>query len=616
MTDVIKLLPDNIANQIAAGEVIQRPASAVKELMENAIDSGASSVKLVLKDAGKLLIQVIDDGCGMSFTDARLSFERHATSKISTANDLFQIRTMGFRGEALASIAAIAQVEMRSRRRTDELGTRIIIEGFELKEHELEASPVGTQFSVKNLFFNVPARRNFLKSNAVELRHIFDEFERIAIAYPGIFFSLHHNGQEIFHLPGGNLRQRLVGIFGKDTNKKLVPVAENTDALDISGFVGKPEFAKKTRGEQFFFVNNRFIKSSYLHHAVVSAFEDILPKETFPMYVLFLEIDPAKIDVNVHPTKQEIKFEDERLIYHYLKVAVRHALGTNAVTPSLDFESDTGLIRLMNNEQQTTNNEKPITGNREPATDWSSFQKPISPNVDKSNLHHWQKLYEGIADIKFENDKGFTDDGLTDVGLLDLFSVNSSSLSPSLTFQIHNTYIIAHTASGFLLIDQQAASERICYERFLEKLSVNKPATQTTLFQTTVRFGIADSELLKVILPDINQLGFDVQIFGSDTFVVHGLPADWQGISDEQKALENLLEQYKNDVAFSLNTPERLAASMSRSVAVKRGKYLNQEEMQIIVEGLFACAMPYTSPSNKKCFIFYDLETLNENFLN
>ena len=620
LTDVIRLLPDSIANQIAAGEVIQRPASAVKELMENAIDSGASSIKLVLKDAGKTLIQVIDDGCGMSFTDARLSFERHATSKISSANDLFQIRTMGFRGEALASIAAIAQVEMRTRRRIDELGTRIIIEGFELKEHELEATSVGTQFSVKNLFFNVPARRNFLKSSAVELRHIFDEFERIAIAHPAVFFSLHHNGQEIFHLPSSNLRQRLVGIFGKETNKKLVPVSENTDALDIEGFVGKPEFAKKTRGEQFFFVNNRFIKSGYLHHAISTAFEDILPKDTFPMYVLFLEIDPAKIDVNVHPTKQEIKFEDERLVYHYLKVAVRHALGTNAVTPTLDFESDQlSVVRYpLSDTRSSTNNESTnqrITNN-EP-TDWSSFQKPTAPNVDKSNLAHWQKLYEGIADIKLEEEKSddgrwTMDDGNTANNQPSI--INHQPITDVSAFQIHATYILAHTKTGFLLIDQQAASERIWYERFLEKLSVNKPATQTTLFPRTVRFSVADSELLKVILPDINQLGFDVQVFGNETFIVHGLPADWQGISDEQKALENLLEQYKNDIAFSINTRERLAASMSRSVAIKRGKNLSVEEMQIIVEGLFKCSMPYKSPSNKKCFITYDLEELNNLF--
>ena len=647
MTDVIHLLPDNIANQIAAGEVIQRPASAAKELMENAIDSGAGSIKLVLKDAGKTLIQVIDDGCGMSFTDARLSFERHATSKIKTASDLFQIHTMGFRGEALASIAAIAQVELRTRRRTDELGTRIVIEGFELKEHELEAVSAGTQFSVKNLFFNVPARRNFLKSNAVELRHIFDEFERIAIAHPNVFFSLHHNGQEIFHLPGSNLRQRLVGIFGKDTNKKLVPVSENTEALDINGFVGKPEFAKKTRGEQFFFVNNRFIKSGYLHHAVSTAFEDILPKDTFPFYVLFLEIDPAKIDVNVHPTKQEIKFEDERLVYNYLKAAVRHALGQNAVTPTLDFEVDTGLMHaisanshqplandFLQSEADIANNnrQQPTTNSQQP-TDWSSYQKQTGPNVNKSNLAHWQKLYEGIADIKLEeenseggqktNNEDFstreadffsTRDAATprETDIVPTFFTRSSS--EKLPFQIHGIYIISVIPTGFLLIDQQAASERVWYERFLEKLVVNKPSTQTTLFPRTVRFGAAEAELLKVILPDINKLGFDVQVFGNDTFIVHGLPADWRGVTDELSALEELLEQYKSDISFSLNSRERLAASMSRSVAVKRGKILSIEEMQIIVEGLFNCAMPYKSPSGKKCFISYDLEMLNELF--
>ena len=344
MADIIQLLPDSIANQIAAGEVIQRPASAVKELLENAIDAGASSIKLILKDAGKALIQVIDDGCGMSETDARMSFERHATSKIRVADDLFNIRTMGFRGEALASIASIAQVELKTRRNPDELGTKIVIEGFELKTQEPCQTPAGTSFSIKNLFFNVPARRNFLKSNTVEFRHIMDEFERVALANPSVFFSLHHNGQEVFHLPAGNLRQRIVGVFGKDTNKKLVPVGEDTDAVRLSGFVGKPEFAKKTRGEQFFFVNNRFIKSQYLNHAVQAAFEDLMPRDGFPMYFIFIEIDPSRIDINVHPTKQEIKFDDERLVYNYLKVAVRHALGQNAVTPMLDFETDPGLM--------------------------------------------------------------------------------------------------------------------------------------------------------------------------------------------------------------------------------------------------------------------------------
>ena len=340
MADVIQLLPDSIANQIAAGEVIQRPASVVKELLENAVDAGSTNIKLIVKDAGKTLIQVVDDGCGMSETDARMSFERHATSKIRTVKDLFSIRTMGFRGEALASMASVAQVEVRTRRKPDELGTRILIEGSTLKVQEACQAAVGTNFSVKNLFFNIPARRNFLKSNTVEMRHITDEFQRIAIANPHVFFSLQHNNTEIYHLYSSNLRQRLVSLFGNTSNKKLVPLKEETELVKINGFIGKPEYARKTRGEQFFFVNNRFIKSGLLHHAVNNAYEELLAKEHFPLYVIFIEIDPANIDINVHPTKQEIKFDDEKMVYNYLKVAVRHALGRYSVAPELDFEQD------------------------------------------------------------------------------------------------------------------------------------------------------------------------------------------------------------------------------------------------------------------------------------
>ncbi|MCB0633464.1 MAG: DNA mismatch repair endonuclease MutL, partial [Lewinella sp.] len=403
MADVIQLLPDAIVNKIAAGEVIQRPASVVKELMENAIDAGSSSVKLVVKDSGKTLIQVIDDGCGMSETDARMALERHATSKIRQAEDLFAIRTMGFRGEAMASIAAVAQMEIRTRRRQDELGTRILIEGSEIKTQEACQCDAGTSISVKNLFFNIPVRRNFLKSNTVEMRHILDEFQRIALANPDIFFSLHHNNTEVFHLPPSNLRQRVVNVFGTPYNKRLVPVEEETDAMKLSGFISKPEFAKKTRGEQFFFVNQRFIKSAYLNHAVLTAYEDLLPSDTYPLYVVFIDIDPGKIDINVHPTKQEIKFEDDRLIYNYLKVAIRHSLGKYKVMPTLDFDQEGSFssVRI-----------KPISPTR-PAT-ISTFklgERASSgksggsrPDTDdsprqKSNLENWESLYEGLEEF-------------------------------------------------------------------------------------------------------------------------------------------------------------------------------------------------------------------------
>jgi DNA mismatch repair protein MutL len=694
MADIIQLLPDSIANQIAAGEVIQRPASAVKELLENAIDAGASTIKLILKDAGKALIQVIDDGCGMSETDARMSFERHATSKIRNADDLFNIRTMGFRGEALASIASIAQVELKTRRNPDELGTKIVIEGFELKSQEPCQTPAGTSFSIKNLFFNVPARRNFLKSNTVEFRHIMDEFERVALANPSVFLSLHHNGQEVFHLPAGNLRQRIVGVFGKDTNKKLVPVGEDTDAVRLSGFVGKPEFAKKTRGEQFFFVNNRFIKSQYLNHAVQAAFEDLMPRDGFPMYFVFIEIDPSRIDINVHPTKQEIKFDDERLVYNYLKVAVRHALGQNAVTPMLDFETDPSLMNNYTIPKSAVSRMDYNFGKKEdPSVSTSksgqfektkndlNFKKPSS--LERSNLENWQKLYEGLslvetdiedktpvessnneegipADFDFAQyfqspsnnfdsqsfPKGFQNDneneGLSndEDGLLTIESrferehhvpelgdsfdqTNRDALEKSTVFskqqrepyQIHHSFIVSHIKSGFLLIDQQAATERILYERYLTQLSNRDSATQTQLFPKTVNFSPSDAAVLKDMLLEINQLGFDVQDFGNGAFIVHGLPSDWQGSRDEQKILENLLEQYKNEIDMSLNNAERIAASMARSAATKRGTPLSIREMMELIDQLFACAMPFKSPNGRNCFISYSLEDLTKQFL-
>lgn len=395
MADVIQLLPDSIANQIAAGEVIQRPASVVKELLENAVDAGATSIKLVVKDAGKTLIQVIDNGCGMSETDARMCFERHATSKIRQAKDLFTIRTMGFRGEAMASIAAIAHVELRTRRNDDEVGTRVVIEGSKVTAQESCQCAAGTIFAVKNLFYNVPARRNFLKTNTVEMKHIIDEFQRVALAYPDIFFSLHHNGSEMFHLQGGNLRQRVVGLLGQHTNKKLVPVEEDTDVVKITGYVGKSEFAKKTRGEQFFFVNERFIKSGYLNHAVMTAYEDLLPKGHYPLYVLFIEIDPARVDINVHPTKQEIKFDDERLLYNYLKVTIRHALAQYNITPTLDFDADPTFSNIQQPRylKKESNATKPEPKPKQSVV----FSSSINPeHRHKNNLKHWQKLYDGL----------------------------------------------------------------------------------------------------------------------------------------------------------------------------------------------------------------------------
>lgn len=622
MADVIQLLPDSIANQIAAGEVIQRPASVVKELMENAIDAGSTSVKLIVKDAGKTLIQVIDDGCGMSETDARMAFERHATSKIKDARDLFQIRTMGFRGEALASIAAVAQVELRTRRQPEELGSKIVIEGSTVKTQEACQCVAGSNLSVKNLFYNVPARRNFLKSNSAEMNHILNEFQRIAIAHPNIFFSLHHNNTEVYHLPAGRLRQRIVSIFGSSTNKKLVPISEDTDALRITGYIGKPEFAKKTRGEQFFFVNNRFIKSGYLNHAVVSAYEDFLSPDSYPMYVIFLEIDPARIDINVHPTKQEIKFDDERLVYNYLKVAVRHALGQHNVMPTLDFEQDLSFstfeveqpsVETVRTEQNTS--------------DPSSFSSDNRMDIrQRNNKKHWEELYKNLEVFDIDTAPSTEsldaeEEAMTIVsseweGERELDdSSKSFSRQQKKPYQIHGMYIVSQLKSGFILIDQQTAHERILYERYLAVLNEQSASTQNALFPETIHLSNADAEILRELLPDINQLGFDVQEFGGHSFIVNGIPADSTSGQNAQELLELLLEQYKMNIELRLGMRENIARSMARSASIKRGQQLETEEMQALIDQLFACAVPYKSPSGRNCFITFELNDLEKLFL-
>lgn len=624
MADVIQLLPENVANQIAAGEVVQRPASVVKELLENAIDAGASQLKLIVRDAGKTLIQVVDNGCGMSEPDARMCFERHATSKIHDAKDLFAIHTFGFRGEALASIAAVAQVELRTRRATDELGTRIVIENSAVVTQEPCQSPVGTNLAVKNLFFNVPARRNFLKSEPVEMRHIIDEFQRVAMAYPDLFFSLHHNDQEIFHLPPGTLRQRVVKIFGEAVNKKLVPVQEETDILKISGFVGKPDYFKKARGEQLFFVNHRFIKSNYLHHAVVSAYEDLLPPDTYPLYVLFLDIDPSRIDINVHPTKQEIKFDDERLVYNYLKVTVRHALGSHNITPTLDFEQEPAF----QSQPVRTPTIRPEPDTPASVRDYPRPDRPSS--LDQNNLRNWQRLYEGLELIGQHTPAEPSADDDENPALFPTeptFQVRPSDENATIDdesgsfskgqkepYQIHGQYIVSQIKSGFLLIDQQAASERILYERYLEALRDRPVTTQKAMFPKTLNLPAADAALLRQILPEVNRLGFDLAEFGGSAFIVHGYPADIGTAGREEELLEKILDQYKDNLELQLGTTENLARAMARSAALRRGQSLGAREMQDLIDQLFACEVPFKSPSGRNCFITFELEDLQKRF--
>lgn len=624
MADIIQLLPDAIANQIAAGEVIQRPASVVKELLENSIDSGASNIKLIVKDAGKALIQVIDDGCGMSETDARMCFARHATSKIRKAKDLFAIRTMGFRGEAMASIAAIAQLEMRTRRQVEELGTKVVIEGSEVKTQEPCQCASGTSISVKNLFYNVPARRNFLKTTTVEMRHILDEFQRVVLAHPDVFFSLHHNGSEIFHLTAGNIRQRIVGIFGTNSNKKLVPVSEETDVLKLSGFVGKPEYAKKTRGEQYFFVNNRFIKSGYLNHAIMTAYEELLSADTFPLYVIFLEIDPSRIDINVHPTKQEIKFDDERLVYNYLKVAVRHALGQYSITPTLDFEQEVSMTKSSIGKMSPNTEPRQTQTFKSGASAGAGNNAPTPSKLESSNLRNWKKLYDGLEE--FDESKEKTTDASNapreSMTIESKWTENTSiddeagsfSRERKQPYQIHGTYIVSQIKSGFLLIDQQASHERILYERYLSSLNKKEAATQKELFPKNISIASVDVPLLTDILPEIRLLGFDIQEFGKDTFVIHGVPAELSSGLDEQKLIESLLEQYKANLDLKVDIKENIALSMARGASIKRGQILTSSEMQGLIDQLFACEVPYKSPRGGHCFITYDMDDLQKQF--
>ncbi|HYE56058.1 MAG TPA: DNA mismatch repair endonuclease MutL [Chitinophagaceae bacterium] len=602
MPDIIQLLPDNIANQIAAGEVIQRPASAVKELMENAVDAGATSIQLVVNDAGKALIQVIDNGKGMSETDARMCFERHATSKINTIEDLFRIRTMGFRGEALASIAAVAQVELKTRRADTEIGTRLEVENSQVKLQEPAAVPPGTNIAMKNVFFNVPARRNFLKSNAAEMRHIVDEFIRVAMAFPDIFFSLTTNGQQLFHLERGSLKQRIVQLLGAQYNAKLVTVQEQTDYLNITGFVGKPDTAKKTRGDQYFFVNNRFIRSAYLNHAVMSAYQDMIPADCFPLYVLFIDLDPSQIDINVHPTKQEIKFEDEKIVYAFVQAAVKHALAQFSITPTLDFDLDPGI-------QQLDAISKPFTEDKQAAAASSNLYKTftqknqahfIEPS-SKSELKHWRDLYE--APVTEATQETQTEQDIPIEAPAELTVVHLLS-----------TYILTTSNRGFILIHQQLAHERILYDQYMQAMQGQPIAMQQSMFPVTLTLAPADAVVLHELLPHLQLLGYQVEAFGKDSFIVQGTPADIaQG--NEKAAIEDMLEQYKHSSSdMKLSSREKLVRTLARQHAIKPGFNLTQQEMKSLVTALFSCTQSNIAPNGMPTYIEFKKDYLDKLF--
>ena len=616
MSSIIQLLPDHVANQIAAGEVVQRPASVVKELLENAVDAKATDIKLILKDAGKSLIQVIDNGVGMSVTDSRLCFERHATSKIRQAEDLFSLHTKGFRGEALASIAAIAHVEMKTKQDQEELGIHIVVEGSKFVSQEPAVLPKGTSFAVKNLFFNIPARRNFLKSETVEQRHIVDEFQRVAMAHPTIHFTMYHNGSEMFNLPISNYRQRIVNIFSGKTNEKLVPVSEETEIVSLQGFVGKPEFAKKNRGEQFFFVNNRFIKSGYLHHAVMAAYEGLLKDGAQPSYFLYLDVPPHTIDINIHPTKTEIKFDDEHSLYAILRSSIKHSLGQFNVAPVLDFERDPNLDTPY--DYQGKNAEYPtiqVDSNFNPFAETKpskSFSSSSSYKKSEIAQPSWESLYVGlkqntqeIAEMTFENEEAVTSS---------LFEENDIEQEIKRTYQIHKKYIVSPIKSGMVIINQKRAHERVLYEEFLTNMTVQQASSQRLLFPLELFFSPNEIELVRELQLSLENLGFIFDAFAESSIVISGLPIT----ITESKAsivLDDLLTDLQNGIvtdSFSQN--DTIAKSMAKSLAVRTGTYLTEKEQENLVHNLFACKEPNVSPFQKPTFITMSVEDLDKKF--
>ncbi len=600
MSDIIKLLPDSVANQIAAGEVIQRPASVVKELIENSVDSGAGNIKVLIRDAGKTLIQVTDDGSGMSETDARLAFERHATSKITQASDLFAITTKGFRGEALASIAAVAMVELRTRRSVDEAGTLVVISGSRVEKQEICSCPSGSSFSVKNLFYNIPARRKFLKSDNTEIRHIINEFQKVVLSHHQIRFSLYHNDTEIYNLPESNARQRIVAVFGKQINQDLVSLDTETSLIKISGFAGKPENARRTFGEQFFFVNSRYMKHPYFHKAVMEAYQNILPPDAVPSYFIFTQVDPGKIDINIHPTKTEIKFEDERAIWQILMASVKEALGRFNIVPSLDFENEALVdIPLIDKSREI-----PDPPRIEVNTDYNPFssdergrKENIIERFERARSSDWDKLYASSSGkTQAPDESGKYQDSQRKI------------------FQIKNKYIVCPVISGLMVIDQKRAHERILFERYLNNLNNNSQSTQKTLFPETVELNPADMYVLKEIENDLRLLGMDIRDLGNNVVSINSIPSG-SDAADIKELLGIFLGEFKSRQADpSEGIKEKVASALARASAIPYGKALVRSEMEDLFDTLFACSAPNYSPSGKPVIQIIALEELDKRF--
>ncbi|MEM9338306.1 MAG: DNA mismatch repair endonuclease MutL [Bacteroidota bacterium] len=610
MSDIIHLLPDSIANQIAAGEVVQRPASVVKELLENSVDAGATYIQLIVKEAGKSLIQVVDNGKGMSGTDARMSFERHATSKISSSEDLFKIKTMGFRGEALASIAAVAQVEMRTKQAHEDLGTRLIIESSEVKDQEPTAGTEGTSVSVKNLFYNVPARRNFLKSNPVELRHINDEFQRVALANPSISFSFIQNDLEVSKLDSGKLSKRIVQLFGKSYQQQLIPCLEETTHVKVTGYIGKPEYAKKTRGEQFFFINNRFIKNSYLNHAVVRAFESLLKDDYFPFYVLNIEIDPVHVDINVHPTKTEVKFDDDRVLYGVINSAIRQALASFNVTPSLDFSSDVSFDHLNVHRENALNNKEKAYGSFQTL---HGQQRPSQDRIDKLNDLYSSATLEEIATIE-EAEKERVNEKVFSSSISSISEEEGKSEEKKPTYQLHGKYLLRQVKSGMIVLDKESALERILFEQYQQQVKVGSGMSQSCLFPQQVMLNTSDFELAMELKEEIQRLGFEFEPLGGRTLVIQGVPAELAPCN-EQEVFEGLIEQYKfNSQKLDLAKGESLTRALAKRTAASKCQGLKNEEMDHLIDRLFACAQPNYTPEGNPTYVLLSLDQINSWF--
>ena len=598
---IIALLPDHVANQIAAGEVVQRPASVVKELIENAIDAGATQIRLILKDAGKSLIQVIDNGKGMSAADARMCFERHATSKISKADDLFALTTKGFRGEALASIAAVAQVEMKTRTADDVLAQRIVIEGGKFIEQEECQAPIGTSFLVKNLFFNIPARRNFLKNDSVEQKHILDEVERVALPHTGVNFVVVSNGNEVMNLPAGNLIQRIKALLGAYVQKELVPIDETTQYVKISGYVSLPSSATKLRKEQFFFVNNRFVKHPFLNHAVYEAYKELIGHQSHPRYFIFLELNPKDIDINIHPTKTEVKFTDDKTAYMLLLSAVKRALGKADVAPALDFENEISFSAPPLSARAGTITAPPVSYN----TKFNPFEIAGNQPNEKSNRQNWESLFEGFKQTGAETIETSTQTQLEEV------QHESRSFQ---AFQLNNKYLVTFYNKNVLIVDQQRAHERIVYEHYLGSLAESKINSQGLLFPEQLELGTADINLVKDLLQEFKSLGFDIELFGKNSIVINGVPADMQDFNTRE-TIEGILETFKlNTIDAKIEKRDNLCRSIAKNIAIKTGKALEQEEINLLLNHLFQCENPLYTAGGKPVMMDVDYNEVEKFF--